>query len=112
MNQPFSLAVPDFPESGCAVVFGASGGIGASTAALLARQGCDVVLTYGSRRSDTEQLAAVISANGGGATALACDITDAESTRAVIQAAASEFGGVHTVITATGMHFATALWQT
>ncbi|WP_263995274.1 hypothetical protein [Mycobacterium yunnanensis] len=48
----------DFPEVGCALVFGGSGGIGAASAALLVQRGCNVVLTYGSRRSEAEQLAA------------------------------------------------------
>jgi nucleoside-diphosphate-sugar epimerase len=39
----------DFPE-GCAVVFGGSGGIGRAVATLLATRGCDVVVTYRSRR--------------------------------------------------------------
>lgn len=104
-NAMSTSAGADFPESGCAVVFGGSGGIGAATAELLATRGCDVVLTYGSRRTDAEKLAAAIVSHGRRATALACDVTDSASTQSVVDAALDEYGRVHTVVTATGMHF-------
>lgn len=108
MSSTFPSSGADFPDTGCAIVFGGSGGIGAATAALLARRGCDVVLTYGSRRVEAEQLADAIGAGERRATAVACDITDFSATQSVVDAALDKHGGIHTVITATGMHFSTA----
>lgn len=108
MSVTFPSAGTEFPDAGCAVIFGGSGGIGAATAALLAQRGCDVVLTYGSRRVDAERLADAIGAGGRQATAVACDVTDFSSTQSVVDAALNKHGAIHTVITATGMHFSTA----
>jgi NAD(P)-dependent dehydrogenase (short-subunit alcohol dehydrogenase family) len=107
MTSTFASAETDFPDNGCALVFGGSGGIGASTAALLVQRGCHVVLTYGSRRAEAEQLAESIATSGRQATAIACDVTDLGSTQSVVDAALDAHGRVHTVITATGRHFRT-----
>jgi NAD(P)-dependent dehydrogenase (short-subunit alcohol dehydrogenase family) len=103
----FGVAGPDFPDAGCALVFGATGGIGAATAGLLAERGCDVVATYRSRAAEAEALAASIRELGRKATALACDVTDQESVDAVVEAALAEHGRVHTVVSATGLLFRT-----
>jgi NAD(P)-dependent dehydrogenase (short-subunit alcohol dehydrogenase family) len=104
---PFGVQTPDFPSTGCAVVFGATGGIGAATAGLLAQRGCDVVLTYRSRSAQAEELAASIRELGRKATALACDATDLASVTAVVEAARAEHGRIHTVVSATGLVFRT-----
>jgi NAD(P)-dependent dehydrogenase (short-subunit alcohol dehydrogenase family) len=103
----FGVSGPDFPEAGCANVFGATGGIGAATAGLLAERGCDVVITYRSRAAEAEALAASIRELGRKATALACDVTDQSSVDAVVEAALAEHGRVHTVVSAAGLVFRT-----
>ena len=107
MTTSYGVTTPDFPETGCALVFGATGGIGAATAGLLAQRGCDVVLTYRSRESEAEELAASIRELGRKATALRCDATDASSVSSVVDAAVAEHGRVHTVVTAAGLVFRT-----
>lgn len=99
---------PDFPDRGCAIVFGATGGLGRASAGLLAERGCDVVLTYKSRAAEAESLAEEIRALGRSATPVACDVTDPASVRAVADTAASEHGSVHTVVSAGGLVFHTA----
>ncbi len=103
----FGVQVPDFPSTGCAVVFGATGGIGAATAGLLAQRGCDIVLTYRSRAAEAEELAARIRELGRKATALACDVTDRATVAAVVAAACAEHGRIHTVVSAAGLIFRT-----
>ncbi|HTK63669.1 MAG TPA: SDR family oxidoreductase [Pseudonocardia sp.] len=103
----FGVSGPDFPEAGCAIVFGATGGIGAATAGLLAERGCDVVVTYRSRAAEAEALAASIRELGRKATALACDVTDQGNVDAVVEAALAEHGRVHTVVSAAGLVFRT-----
>jgi NAD(P)-dependent dehydrogenase (short-subunit alcohol dehydrogenase family) len=103
----FGVSGPDFPEAGCAIVFGATGGIGAATAGLLAERGCDVVVTYRSRAAEAEALAATIRELGRKATALACDVTDQGNVDAVVEAALAEHGRVHTVVSAAGLVFRT-----
>lgn len=103
----FGVEGPEFPEAGCALIFGATGGIGAATAGLLAERGCDVVITYRSRAAEAEALAASIRELGRKATALACDVTDQSSVDAVVEAALAEHGRVHTVVSAAGLVFRT-----
>ena len=52
----FGVSTPEFPSDGCALVFGATGGIGAATAGLLAERGCDVALTYRSRSAEASAM--------------------------------------------------------
>ncbi|HEY1968839.1 MAG TPA: SDR family NAD(P)-dependent oxidoreductase [Pseudonocardia sp.] len=103
----FGVRTPEFPAGGCALVFGATGGIGAATAGLLAERGCDVVLTYRSRVAEAEELAGSIRELGRKATALSCDVTDRNSVAAVVDAAIGEHGRIHTVVSATGLLFRT-----
>jgi NAD(P)-dependent dehydrogenase (short-subunit alcohol dehydrogenase family) len=103
----FGIDGPDFPESGCAVIFGATGGIGAATAGLLAERGCDVVITYRSRKAEAEALAARIRELGRKATALACDVTDQDQVNAVVETGLAEHGRVHTVVSSAGLVFRT-----
>ena len=84
-----------------ALVTGASSGIGARFARLLAGSGAKVVL--GARRTQRlEALVAEIAANGGEALAVTMDVTDEASTIAAFDAAEQRFGTVDTIIANAG----------
>ena len=84
-----------------ALVTGASSGIGARFAGLLAGSGAKVVL--GARRTDRlDALVAEIAANGGVALAVTMDATDEASTIAAFDAAEKRFGTVDTIIANAG----------
>ncbi len=88
-----------------ALVTGASSGLGARFACILAGAGAKVVL--GARRET--QLADVvqaIAATGGEALAVAMDVTDEASVIAAYDAAAARFGAVDTVVANAGMNVA------
>ncbi len=84
------------------LIAGASSGIGAHFAHLLAGAGARVVL--GARRSGpTEALAQAIEAAGGEALAVALDVTDEASVAAAFDAAEARFGTVNGVVANAGI---------
>ena len=84
-----------------AFIAGASSGIGAATAQVLAAAGYPVAL--GARRAEVcEQLAAKITADGGEAFAAQLDVADDNSVTAFVEAAASALGEPEVLVTSAG----------
>ena len=73
-----------------ALVTGAAGGIGAATARMFAAEGAEVVLV--DLADKVEDLASDIEQSGGRAKALVADISDPESSKALVALAVSGFG--------------------
>jgi NAD(P)-dependent dehydrogenase (short-subunit alcohol dehydrogenase family) len=98
------MSAPVFDLTGrTALVTGASSGLGARFARILAASGARVVL--GARRADRLQaLKAEIEAAGGQAIAVSLDVADEASTIAAYDAAEQAFGPVDTVIANAGMN--------
>jgi NAD(P)-dependent dehydrogenase (short-subunit alcohol dehydrogenase family) len=90
-------------ERRIALVTGASSGVGADVARLLAGAGAKVALTA-RRREALAALAAEIEAAGGEALAVAADVTDEGSLAAAFDAAEARFGMVDTVVANAGMN--------
>jgi NADP-dependent 3-hydroxy acid dehydrogenase YdfG len=88
-------------ESPIAVVTGASSGIGAATARLLAREGWRVVLV--ARRAERlEELAASIAEGGGEARTEALDAADGPAVMAMAERLRTEWGAPSVVINSAG----------
>ncbi|MEO1493655.1 MAG: SDR family oxidoreductase [Pseudomonadota bacterium] len=85
-----------------AVVTGASRGIGAATARVLAGAGAHVVLAARTG-SEIEQVAAQIRDAGGTATAVPCDVTDFAAFEAAMAACETEAGQVDILINNAGV---------
>jgi len=84
------------------VITGASSGIGAATARLLARSGATVVL--GARRIDRlQQLVADIQADGGAAVAHALDVSVREQVQDFIDRTVAAYGRVDVIINNAGV---------
>lgn len=76
-----------------ALVTGGGSGIGKTTALLFADEGCAVVVS-GRRSAPIEETAAEITAIGGRALAVQCDVSDQSSVQALFAAAVDKFGRV------------------
>ena len=89
-----------------AVVTGASSGIGAGLAAMLAEEGARVVLAA-RRGKELERVAAEIRETGGEALPVATDLTDETSLTRLLDAAAASFGPVDVLVNNAGF----AVWK-
>jgi len=85
-----------------AVVTGASSGIGEATAVAFAREGYSVALA--ARREDRiAEIARRIGDDGGRALAVATDVADESSARALIETAKSELGSIDVLVNNAGV---------
>jgi 3-oxoacyl-[acyl-carrier protein] reductase len=81
-----------------ALVTGASRGIGAVTARVLAQAGAEVILNYRSKGSRAEKVAAEIVTAGGKASAIQCDITVSREVDAMLEQIRQEFGSFNFLV--------------
>lgn len=101
----FGVTEPPFPEQGCALIFGASGGLGHAIAGLVAQWGANVALTYHSKAEEAQRLCSDIVALGREASAHRCDVVDPGEVKRVAQEVVQQHGRVHSVIFAAGTFF-------
>ena len=85
-----------------ALVTGASSGIGAATATLLAEHGASVALVA-RRRDRLEAVAAEIEKAGGSALVVEADITDRTQAEAAVQQTVQRFGRLDTLVNNAGL---------
>jgi NAD(P)-dependent dehydrogenase (short-subunit alcohol dehydrogenase family) len=81
-----------------ALVTGASRGIGAVTARVLAQAGAQVILNYRSKGARAEKVAAAIKAAGGKASTIQCDITVLQEVDSMLDQIHREFGFLNFLI--------------
>jgi len=92
---------PLYPDTGKALVIGGSGGVGAEICRVLARDGCDVALTYLNNRDRAEAAAERVRGEGRSASVHGINIEDPDRVRELIETVAAD-GGIHTVVYAAG----------
>lgn len=89
------------PRKGCVIITGATSGIGAALASVLAAQGYPLLLV-GRRQADGDALAASLQALGNKASFFAADLTDRDMPEQVMMAATDAFATVHALVNNAG----------
>lgn len=90
-------------DDGCALVTGASRGIGSAIAAALARSGLPVAVNYRSDPDAGERVAAEIRDSGGAATAIGADVADPQAADELVKSAEEEYGRVAVLVNNAGL---------
>lgn len=85
-----------------AIVTGGGSGIGEGIALALARAGVNVVVC-GRRREPLDRVVAAIEADGGQATAVSADVSQAEDVARVVQTAVDRYGTVNILVNNAGI---------
>lgn len=91
-----------------ALVTGASRGIGAATAKLLARHGAAVGVNYYGNEAAAQQVVDAIAAEGGKALAVKADVRDAAAVEAMVQQVTEALGFIDTLVLNANASFAIA----
>jgi NAD(P)-dependent dehydrogenase (short-subunit alcohol dehydrogenase family) len=81
-----------------ALITGASRGIGAATARVLAAQGFRVVIDYRSSAEQADEVVRAVTAAGGEALAIRADVTDADDVAAMVGETEKRWGGVDVLV--------------
>ncbi|MGA9824715.1 MAG: SDR family oxidoreductase, partial [Methylocystis sp.] len=89
-----------------AIITGASRGIGAATARVLAKRGCRVVVNYRASAQQAEEVVAAIVAAGGEAMAFKADVTVPGDVTAMVEQTDRRWGGTDVLVHNALMPFA------
>ena len=81
-----------------ALITGASRGIGAATALVLAKQGFRVVVNYRSSAEQADEVVKTVTAAGGEAVASRADVTEADDVTAMVVETEQRWGGVDVLV--------------
>lgn len=87
----------------CAIVTGASRGIGRAIALELASQGARVVVNYSGSVEKAKQVVEEIQANGGEAIAVQADVANGESVQQLMQTALETYGSIDILVNNAGI---------
>jgi 3-oxoacyl-[acyl-carrier protein] reductase len=86
-----------------ALVSGGSRGIGRAICLTLAGQGADIAFVYARNTAKAEETAALLKKHKVRAKAYACDVSDFEATKQLVQTVIEDFGGIDILVNNAGI---------
>jgi 3-oxoacyl-[acyl-carrier protein] reductase len=98
-------------QDNAAIVTGGSRGIGAAVCLELARQGCNVALTYRSRADAATEVVGQIEKLGRRALPLQADVADFAATEATVDKVVEEFGRLDILVCNAGITWDGVIWK-
>jgi 3-oxoacyl-[acyl-carrier protein] reductase len=95
-----------------AIVTGGSRGIGAAIALALAREGCDLVISYEKRQDRAQQVIEAVENLKVLAVAVKCDVSVRSDVEAMVETTINKFGKVDILVNNAGVDVAASLMET
>jgi acetoacetyl-CoA reductase len=102
-TDPAHAAATAEPRTGCALVTGASRGIGAATARALADDGWAIAVNYSRDREGAESVASQIEEGGGAAVVLGADVANPAAAEEMLAELAGRLGPVLVLVNNAGV---------
>lgn len=81
-----------------AIVTGSAVGVGRATAIALAKRGANVVVNYSRSADEARETVRLVEAEGAGCLLVRADVSKDDQVRAMVQASADRFGGLHVLV--------------
>lgn len=95
-----------------AIIFGGSSGIGEATAELFGREGASVAVVASNDPRKADAVTARIASSGGRARSYVCDVRDAASIAATVEAVSRDLGPIDILVNSAGVYYPTLIGQT
>ncbi len=98
-----TVSGPDWSQGG-ALIVGGTGGVGEAVVRLFVERDCPVVFTFHTKKAAAHELSRELNSEGGSVSGVELDVTSSSAAGEVLEQAATDLQGIHTLVYAAGPH--------